>query len=263
MSETSLADAATRFLDTVKGQSRKRAIAEINRFIQWYGPEKRVSQMTGHEVSLYAEVLGPAQNDTSKRAEEVRSFLQFLKKNGILENNLAPHLRLKKSSNKVARTARKTPEKTIELTQDGLEALKSELESLRDQRAGIREEIKRAMLDKDFRENAPLDAAKDKQGHLEARIREIEATLKNAVVVDASAMSGRVKVGSTVIVKNLNKDAQQRFSIVGPTEANAAEGKISSVSPVGKALIDRAVGDEVEVSVPAGNLKFKIEEIVS
>ena len=262
MSDTTLAEAAHRFLESVKGPSRQRAIAEIKRFVHWYGEEKRIGQMSGHEVSLYAEVMGPAQNDTSKRADEVRAFLQFLKKQGLAETNLAPHLRLKKSNTKANRATQKALEQ-IELTADGIAALENELKSLQGQRLTVREEIKRAMLDKDFRENAPLDAAKDKQGHLEARIRDIEGTLKHAVVVDKSVMGGRVKVGSKVIVKNVGRGAQQTFSIVGPTEANAADGKISTVSPVGKALLGCVVGDEVEVSVPAGSLKFKIEQIDS
>jgi transcription elongation factor GreA len=260
MSDNNLSAAANRFLESVKGPSRQRAIAEINRFVTWYGPEKRISPMTGHEVSLYAEVLGPAQNDTSKRADEVRAFLQYLKKQGLTETNLAPHLRLKKST-RTARSGHKVEDRTIELTAEGIASLHAELESLKTQRIAVREEIHRAMLDKDFRENAPLDAAKDKQGHLEARIRDIEHTLKHAVVVDGTKAAGRVRVGGAVFVINLGSGKEQRFSIVGPTEANAAEGKISSVSPVGKALLDRSVGDEVEVAVPSGSQRFKIERI--
>jgi transcription elongation factor GreA len=117
------------------------------------------------------------------------------------------------------------------------------------------------MADKDFRENAPLDAAKDRQGHIEARIREIESTLKRAVLADAAAQTGRVRVGSSVTVKNIDNGRTMQYSIVGPTEANAAEGKISSVSPVGKALLDRVPGDEVEVSVPAGAMKLVVEAV--
>ena len=91
---------------------------------------------------------------------------------------------------------------TVELTGEGIEALKTELDSLVAQRAGVRQEIAKAMLDKDFRENSPLDAAKDKQGHLEARIREIEAMLKRAVVVEMGT-GDRVQVGATVRVRNL------------------------------------------------------------
>jgi transcription elongation factor GreA len=261
MSEVTLSEAATRFLATVNGASRQRAIAEINRFTKWYGEDKRTSQMSGHEVSLYADVMGPAQNDTSKRADEVRSFLQYLKKEGLAATNLGTHLRLKKSS-KSAGSKAKTPARTVELTEDGIKALETELESLKHQRLEVREAIKLAMLDKDFRENSPLDAAKDKQGHLEARIREIDEMLKQAVVADGSS-GDRVAVGATVRVTNLGSGAEILYSIVGPTEANVAAGKISSDSPVGKALINRSPGDEVEVSAPAGSLRFRIEEIKS
>lgn len=262
MSDVTLSDAATQFLATVRGASRQRAIAEINRFVKWYGEDKRVSQMSGHEVSLYAEVLGPAQNDTSKRADEVRSFLQYLKKQGLAATNLGTHLRLKKSAKTAGGRAKKARAKTVELTEDGIKALETELESLKNQRVEVREAIKLAMLDKDFRENSPLDAAKDKQGHLEARIREIEAMLKQAVVA-AAGKTDHVTVGGRVRVTDLRTGAEMLYSIVGPTEANAADGKISSNSPVGKALIHRAAGDEVEVSVPAGNLRLRIEEIKS
>jgi len=149
----------------------------------------------------------------------------------------------------------------VELTREGIEALRGELDTLVSQRSGVREEIRKAMLDKDFRENAPLDAAKDKQGHIEARIREIEATLKRAVVVQQSAEGDRVQVGVTVHVRNLRSGAINRFTIVGPTESNAADGRISSVSPVGRSLIDRSVGDEVEVSAPAGMMRLRVERI--
>ena len=125
----------------------------------------------------------------------------------------------------------------------------------------VREEIRKAMLDKDFRENSPLDAAKDKQGHIEARVRDIEAMLKRAVIVDDKARTGRVRVGSTVRVKNAGSGKVTEYAIVGPTEANAAEGKISSVSPVGKALLDCVPGDEVEVSVPSGTVKLHVEAV--
>jgi transcription elongation factor GreA len=127
-------------------------------------------------------------------------------------------------------------------------------------RFAVREDIRKAMLDKDFRENSPLDAAKDKQGHIEARIREIEAMLKRAVIVDSTG-TGRVRVGCMVKVKNLGTGREMEYAIVGPTEANAADGKISSVSPVGKALLDRRPGDEVEIDVPAGMMKLRVESI--
>ena len=259
MAEVTLSEAAARFVVTLKESSASSGLAEVNRFVRWYGAERPLSQLRGHEVSLYADVLGPATAEASRRAEQVRAFLAYLKKEGLLATNLASHLRLRKGSRVGGGAV--ALEATLELTREGIEALGAELESLIDQRPQIRDEIRGAMLDKDFRENAPLNAAKEKQGHLEARIREIEEMLKRAVAVDGVGQGGRVQVGSTVVVKNLGSGTLMRYTIVGPTEASAADAKISSVSPVGKALLERGVGDEVEVSVPAGVLRLRVEEI--
>ena len=260
MAELTLSQAASRFAESLKDAPRQAAIAELNRFIRWYGNERPLGQMRGHDVAQYAELLGPATPDSTKKADYIRSFLQFLKKEGILQANLAPHLRLRKASRAASVSFAGDPG-TVELTREGVDALRTELDSLIATRPAIREQIRLAMLDKDFRENSPLDAAKEKQGHVEARIRELEATLKRAVVVDSGGHIGKVRVGTTVTVLNLKTGGTNRFAIVGPTEANAADGKISSVSPVGKALLGRMQGDEVEVSAPKGVMKFKIEEI--
>src|SRR6185295_4641274 len=99
-------------------------------------------------------------------------------------------------------------------------SLKTEHTKLMGERLSVREDIRKAMLDKDFRENSPLDAAKDKQGHIEARIREIEAMLKRAVIVDTAAQTGKVRVGCTVKVKNSANGKTLEYHIVGPSEAN-------------------------------------------
>jgi transcription elongation factor GreA len=257
-----LGEAVAAYADTVKGAARQAALAELNRFLRWYGSDKRISSMRGHDVALYGEAMGPATPETSKRAEQIRGLFIYLKKQGVLEQNLGSHLRLKKGSvrARAAATSGNSAPDTVELTQDGIDSLKRELESLMDQRIAVREDIKRAMMDKDFRENSPLDAAKDKQGHIEARVRDIEEMLKRAVVVDGIA-TGRVRVGSSVQVIDVVSGKEKRYSIVGPTEANAAEGKISSVSPVGKALLDATEGDEVEITVPSGTLKLRIQSI--
>jgi transcription elongation factor GreA len=260
MPEVTLYDAGAEYLDSLKSTVRPPAAIEVNRFVEWHGRNQRVAQLRGHDIELYAERLGPANPSSTRRAEQLRAFLVYLKKKGHTEASLAPHLRLRKGGPKTG-TSVGQDLGTIELTSDGIDALKSELDSLISQRSGVREEIRKAMLDKDFRENAPLDAAKDKQGHLEARIREIDGLLKRAVVVQKSERGDRVQVGATVHVLNLNNGKMNRYTIVGPTEANAADGRISSVSPVGRSLLDRVVGDEVEVSAPAGTMRFRVEQI--
>jgi transcription elongation factor GreA len=259
--ELTLAEAAARFTESVKEASRPLPLAELNRFVRWYGAERPLSQLRGHEISLYAEVLGPATPDSSRRADYIRAFLTYLKKAELVGASLAPHLRLRKTGKLSGLVGGQREPGMVELTQAGIDALKTELESLIGQRMAVREDIRKAMLDKDFRENSPLDAAKDRQGHIEARVREIEAMLKRAVVVDNAATTGRVRVGTAVRVKNLGSGTETRYVIVGPTEANAADGKISSVSPVGKALLNRTPGEEVEVSVPNGLMRLKVEAI--
>jgi len=260
MAEVTLSEAAARFGAVLGEEERSSALIEVNRFVRWYGAGRLVSELRGHEVSQYAEVLGLATAEMSRRADHVRAFLAYLKKEGLLPVNLAAHLRLRRAS-QPGRGAAVPQQTTVELTSEGVEALRAELESLIAQRLEVRREIQWAMLDKDFRENAPLDAAKEKQGHIEARIREIEAMLKRAVMIDKGEESGRVQVGSTVVVKNLSTGALMRYTIVGPAEASAANGKISSASPVGKALLQRGVGDDVEVSVPAGVMRLRVEQV--
>lgn len=265
MADVSLGEVSERFLQTVKGATRQAALAELNRFGRWYGPDKPVTMMRGHDVATYGELMGPATPETTKRAEALRLFLDYLKAEGLVKESLKSHLRLKKSG---ARAAGATQTQSsgpppVELTAEGVKALEAELESLKEQRLHVREDIKRAMMDKDFRENSPLDAAKDRQGHIEARIREIESMMKRIVVVDGSQDTGRVRVGCVVTVRNADNGKVVEYSIVGPTEANAGAGKISSVSPVGKALLGKMPGDEVEVSVPAGTMKLVVEAIKS
>lgn len=259
MPDVTLGEAAARYIDSVKDSFRQTAIAELKRFVDWFGKDRRLDQLRGHDIAVYAETIGPATPENSRRAECIRRFLTYAKREGLLEVSLAPHLRLRKAS-RAASGGGAPPQSPVELTKEGVEALKKELEGLMEERIAVREEIRKAMLDKDFRENAPLDAAKNKQGHIEARIREIESMLRRAHIVEG-VQADRIKVGTTVRVRNLNSGAVVRYVIVGPSEANAADGKISSVSPVGKALLDRAPGDEVEVSVPAGVMRLKIEEI--
>lgn len=259
MSTATLLEAATRYVASLDGDDRAPAQGEVNRFVRWYGANRLTGELRGHDVSLYGEELGATTAEARRRADLVRGFLGFLKKEGMTSTNLAPHLRLRKNTKSGAGPAEE--ERIVELTAEGHEALKDELEALMAQRPQVREEIRRAMLDKDFRENAPLDAAKDRQAHLEARIREIEAALKHAVIVEMGAGGSRVQIGSTVQVTNLGSGASVHYTIVGANEGNAAAGKISNASPIGRALLDRTEGEEVEVPVPAGVLRLRIEKV--
>jgi transcription elongation factor GreA len=255
-----LTEAASRYLATLQPKQRQESQPEVYRFVHWYGAERRTDELRGHDVSAYAEALGASAVDGSQRVEILRRFLAFARKQGFTATNLATHLRLRKSA---APATGGGVIREVHLTADGHAALTAELENLRARRPRVADDLRLAMADKDFRENAPLDAAREHQAHLESRIREIEATLKNAIIVTgAEARShARIGVGSTVLLRNLKSGAEVRYILVSPSEVNPAEGKISFASPVGKALMDRGPGEEVDVKAPAGTLRFRIESV--
>ena len=153
-------------------------------------------------------------------------------------------------------------EKKNLLTYAGLKKLEEELHDLKVvKRKEVAEKIKEAREQGDLSENAEYDAAKDEQRDIEARIEEIEKILKNAeVVVEDEVDLDKISVGCKVKVHDFEFEDIE-LKIVGSTEANSLEGKISNESPVGKALIGAHTGDVVEVEMPAGIMKYKVLEI--
>ena len=153
--------------------------------------------------------------------------------------------------------------KTIKVTEDGLLKLKNELETLKTQgRADIAEKIKVARGYGDLSENSEYDEAKNEQAKIEARIAEIEVMLKNVEIIEDVEGSGdTVVIGVKVKALDMEFDEECEYRVVGSTEADPLNGKISDESPLGKALLGKKVGDEVIVDAPAGELRFKILEI--
>ena len=155
-------------------------------------------------------------------------------------------------------------EKKTILTYAGLKALEDELENLRVvKRKEVAEKIKEAREQGDLSENAEYDAAKDEQRDIEARIDELEKILKNVeVVVEEEVDLEKINVGCTVLVHDDEFDEEIEFKIVGSTEANSLQGKISNESPVGQALMGKKVGDVVDVETPAGNIRYTVLKVL-
>ena len=148
------------------------------------------------------------------------------------------------------------------LTSAGLKKLEDELEDLRvNKRKEIAAKIKEAREQGDLSENAEYDAAKEEQGHIESRIGEIEKILKNAEVVDDDADLEKVNVGRSVKIYDFEFEEELAFDLVGSTEADSLNNKISNEAPLGKALIGAKVGEVVEVELPDGIAKYKVLEI--
>lgn len=149
------------------------------------------------------------------------------------------------------------------LTYKGLVKLEEELHDLKvNRRKEVAVKIKEAREQGDLSENAEYDAAKDEQRDIEARIEELEKILKNAEVVDEDDVDINViNIGCKVKIYDIEFEEELEYTIVGSTEANSLQGKISNESPVGKALLGAKVGQTVEVETQAGPIQYKILEI--
>ena len=142
----------------------------------------------------------------------------------------------------------------IKMSASGLKAMQDELEYLKTvRRKELAEEIKEARSHGDLSENSEYDEAKNTQGLVENRITELEQMVKNAVIIDESELSvDSVSVGTHVSIKMTGDDEAEEYDIVGRTEADPINGKISDESPVGHALLGKAVGEKAEVLLPSG-----------
>jgi len=151
----------------------------------------------------------------------------------------------------------------IPITKKGYEALQAELERYKkvERPKNIRD-IEEARAHGDISENAEFEAAKERQSHIDGRIRDLEHKLAEAQIIDTSNLSTeKVVFGATVTVKDLQSDKQQRYTLVGQDEADLKNGKISVQSPVGRALIGKRVGDTLEVQTPAKVAEYKVLNI--
>jgi transcription elongation factor GreA len=149
------------------------------------------------------------------------------------------------------------------ITKKGYETLKSELDRLRKvERPKVIEAIAEARAHGDLSENAEYDAAKERQGFIEARINELEGRLAEARIIETANISSETVVfGATVLLLDVQAQQQKQYTLVGQDEADLKNGRISVQSPVGRALIGRRVGDLVEVTTPAKVVEYEIREI--
>lgn len=149
------------------------------------------------------------------------------------------------------------------LTQEGYDKLRKELNELKTKgRSEIAQAIQRARELGDLSENAEYDAAKDAQGLLEMKISKLETTIANARVLDGSDIdASKAYILSTVKLKNLKLKKEFTYTLVSEEEADLKKGRISVKSPVGKAVLGKAVGDVVEIDAPGGKMKFELMNI--
>jgi transcription elongation factor GreA len=260
----SLNEAFQTYVRQMPQDNKKAAQPEIAKFVRWIGAERLIDTIIPSEIGEYNEIFGAktATRDATERLSAVKLFLTFLKKKEHIEVNLAQHLRLRKSRT-AASKAVSVPNTTrsVSLTQSGFNEMTKQLASLQEERIKIVADIQRAAADGDVRENAPLEAAREAQGMAVGKIQELEATLKVAVIIDASEQdAGRVHIGSKVELTDSSSGKTVKYQLVEPNEANPLASKISIVSPVGSAILGHRLGEEVKVKTPRGNNTYKISK---
>ena len=153
-------------------------------------------------------------------------------------------------------------EKKTMLTQDGYNKLVEKLDYMKSvRRIEVSERLKAAIALGDISENSEYDDAKNEQGRLEGEISELEAKLRNSEIIHAAVSTGTVMIGSTVTIRDIELDEIGTYMIVGSTEADPDNNKISDESPLGAAILDKSAGAIVQVHAPVGVLEFEILDV--
>lgn len=238
-------------------------------FVQYFSADTLVQKLTPADIGAYAESVNGT--GTSPKAIEhlqaVKDFLAYVHK--VLKwtatsKNPATYVRIRKARTRAGATVVSSESQPIELTSAGHAQLVTQRERLVVESEALVEEIRRARADGDVTENSPLDAAREEQGRVEARIQEITATLERSVIIEEGQArdSKVVKIGARVEVKDLNSNGEPKtYTLVNKTEANPLERRISDDSPMGKALLGKRVGQELLVETPRGKMNYEVLSI--
>jgi transcription elongation factor GreA len=262
MKKKTLGEIVTEYETGLSEADRNSSQPEVFKFARWFGLERPLADMTPPIVGDYADRLSLSDTDYIKKLELVRAFLTWVKNKKLSTTNLAVHLKPRKTRGKAPLKKTAVQPEAVPVTEEGFTKLKGELDVLKEMRPKLIEEITRAAADKDFRENAPLEAAREQHGLVEGRIREIEAILKRAQIVNNNRQSMlMVCVGDEICLVEEATGEEMVYKIVGPREADPSKGKISGVSPVGKAAVGKTEGAIIEVMAPMGKVCYRIKQI--
>ncbi|MGD9116187.1 MAG: transcription elongation factor GreA [Dehalococcoidia bacterium] len=258
----SLGEAATIFLATLPPKEGETCQQPVYQFVRWYGAERPFADLIPREVADYAAQLSSLHTSYLANIETVRAFLAYARKQGWNKASLAAQLKPKKAKSNLPKSTKRNLPPPSSLTREGYDKLKAEIAELKVRRTKATEEIRRAAADKDFRENAPLDAAREEKSYIEGRLMELEAILKTATIIDENRKAApKVSVGNSIVLCDDASGEELRYTIVSPREVDPASGKISSQSPIGKAVVGRAQGDTVEITAPVGKLRYRLVQI--
>mgnify|MGYP001059406358 FL=1 len=262
-------------------KSRKETIKnDLSSFIQWLTislENKSYDENTNLEninlniiepffIEQYVKItnLKHSNQNASKKLTVARDYLNYIHTEGFTESNLGNHIRNKKGrrSGSVSLKSKVHAGDFVEISKEYHDSLEKELNVKYKEREDVVVDINKAAADKDFRENAPLEAAREKQGLIESQIKTIEETLRKSVIFNTKRSNKKNKIaqiGSKVTLEKENK--RTKINLVASPEADVNLSKISLESPLGKALLGKGENDHVTISAPAGEIKYKIVKV--
>ena len=240
------------YLASLDGNKRHSHEAAVQNFARWYGRHRAVGAIRPRDVDGYCQTVVTGQ------AAALRGFFSYAYKKRLTPRGLSSHVKVRKDPNDSSKAAT-TPSRVVQVTREGLDSLKTELEALMAQRVIVTDQMRTAAADKDFRENAPLQAAREQKSMLEGKILEIEHTLANATIVDENGVRDSIGIGDTVELTNLDTGTVLTYKLVDTRESSPANGRLSAASPIGKSIIGKVSGDECEFVAPAGTFKYMVQ----
>ena len=260
------------YVKTIPTSERMKVRYELYQFAKHIGLERKINTLTPPEIGDYGDLLSSrvAVSDTYDRMDTVKKFLLFLTENELVDENLnlSSHMRTRrsyKSKNSKRVTNLSLPNQPT-LTKSRHAALTKRLNVLLKERNRLAETIQIAAQDKDVRENAPLEAAREAQGLNTTKINEIESMLRGAVIVadeKGKFKRGTIALGSNVTVENQNNKLKSKYKIVDPSESDPLSSKISSESPLSKSMMGKTQEEIVTVKAPNGiTIEYKILKVV-
>ena len=240
----------------------------LRRFVGWCGPDTRIAAIYPHQIQSYLDQVAASAADPKPCASALRTFFAHASKTGWIDDNPATGLRITKRSTKSDPRAAAAQTGNTFISRKRYDELSVELEQHKGEgRERISQLLHAAIKDGDLRENAAYDEAKYQQGMLEARIRELEQTLRTSTITEdneqtadknSAAADEGIKIGMRVELELTDGSETLAYHLVGPSEVDPLEGRISYLSPVGASLLAKRAGDTVDVETPAGSETYRV-----
>lgn len=269
--KTLLGEALAKYIGTNKStnktDTRRNMEQELSRFVRWCGSKRTAGSLTALEIEEYCGATEAGGALVSDRIGITKKFLTYLHRENYTDYNLGIYAKPRRTNriSKIRALQTKKMPVTSQLTSEGYQQLLQDLTDLKAGRSKISEDIRRAAATKDFKENAPLDAAREQQAQAESRIRELEITLKGAKLLQGTRNSKSskrtVSLGSHVVLKHAKTKQELSYMLVESREADPSAGKLSASSPVGHAIINHSRGDHVSVKTPGGTVEYILTKV--